>query len=76
MEVMEATATPPPVLNAAQTLLLQAFTGASSEREKDDIQALLLSYYRKRVDAHTGSVAWSNGRIQEALAAHDRTPYK
>jgi hypothetical protein len=66
----------PPLLNKAQTLLLQAFTGASSEREKDDIQALLLDYYRKRVDAHIGSVAWSSDRIQEALAAHDRTPYK
>ena len=48
----------------------------NSEQEKDDIQALLLDYYRKRVDVHASSVSFSDEKIEEILNSHARTPYK
>jgi len=63
-------------LNAAQILLLQAFSQIKSEEEKSDIQTLLLNYYRKRVDYQAGNIYLSNEKIEEILSSHSRTPYK
>ena len=63
-------------LNETQIILLQAFARIKSEEEKAEIQAMLLDYYRKRVDIHTNNISWSNEKIEEILNSHDRTPYK
>jgi len=72
---MEAIATNTP-LNETQIFLLQAFTQMRSEEEKADIQALLLDYYRKKVDAYASNFSFSNEKIEEILNSHYRTPYK
>jgi len=64
-----------PPLNAAQILLLQTFSQVNSEQEKNDIQALLLDYYRKRVDIQAKKFCFSNEKIDEILNSHCRTPY-
>jgi hypothetical protein len=56
--------------------LLQAFARIKSEEEKADIQAMLLDYYRKRVDFHANETSLSNEKIEEILNTHYRTPYK
>jgi len=63
-------------LNTAQVFLLQAFSQIKSEQEKEDIQALLLNYYKKRVDAQASQFHFSNEKIEEILNSHYRTPYK
>jgi len=63
-------------LNAAQLLLLQAFSQIKSEEEKSDIQTLLLNYYRNRVDNQASNIYLSNEKIEEILSSHSRTPYK
>ena len=62
--------------NETQILLLQAFSQIRSEEEKADIQALLLDYYRKRVDYQANNIFLSNEKIEEVLNSHYRTPYK
>ena len=62
--------------NETQILLLQAFSQIRSEEEKADIQALLLDYYRKRVDYQASNIFLSNEKIEEVLNSHYRTPYK
>ena len=63
-------------LNETQIFLLQAFAQMKSEEEKTDIQALLLDYYRRRVDAYASNFLLSNEKIEEILNSHYRTPYK
>ena len=63
-------------LNDSQILLLQTFAQIKSEQEKDDIQTLLLNYYRKRVDEQANQFHFSNEKIEEILNSHYRTPYK
>ena len=63
-------------LNETQIFLLQAFAQIKSEEEKTDIQAMLLDYYRKRVDSHASKISFSNEKIEEILNSHYRTPYK
>ena len=63
-------------LNETQIFLLQAFSQIRSEDERADIQALLLDYYRKRVDCQAKNISLSNEKIQEVLSSHYRTPYK
>jgi len=63
-------------LNETQILLLQSFSRIKSEEEKADIQAMLLDYYRKRVDSHANEISFSNEKIEEILNSHYRTPYK
>jgi len=72
---MEATIANAP-LNETQILLLQSFSRIKSEEEKADIQAMLLDYYRKRVDFHANEISFSNEKIEEILNSHYRTPYK
>jgi len=72
---MEATVVNEP-LNDTQIFLLQAFAKIKSEEEKTDIQALLLDYYRKRVDSHANEISFSNEKIEEILNSHYRIPYK
>ena len=72
---MEATVVNAP-LNETQILLLQSFSRIKSEEEKADIQAMLLDYYRKRVDFHANEISFSNEKIEEILNSHYRTPYK
>ncbi len=72
---MEAVLTHSP-LNDTQILLLQAFSRVKSEKEKSDIQAMLLDYYRKRVDFQASNISLSNEKIEEILNSHYRTPYK
>ena len=66
----------PSTINETQRLLLRTFSRINIEEERDDIQALLLEYYRKRVDAHANSVSFSNEEIEGILNSHARTPYK
>ena len=63
-------------LNSTQILLLQTFSQMKSEQEKEDIQTLLLNYYRKRVDEQAIQFHFSNEKIEEILHSHYRTPYK
>ena len=63
-------------LNETQVMLLNAFAGVKSEKEKIDIQTMLLNYYQKRVDAHNNTATLSNEQIEEVLNSHLRTPYK
>jgi len=63
-------------LNDVQIFLLQAFSQIKSEEEKTDIQALLLDYYRKRVDMGANDISFSDEKIEEILNSHFRTPYK
>jgi len=72
MEVIEAQSP----LNETQIFLLQAFSRIKSDEEKSDIQAMLLDYYRKRVDVHANDVSFSHEKIDEILKSHYRTPYK
>ena len=72
---MEATVANAP-FNETQILLLQAFAQMKSEEEKADIQAMLLYYYRKRVDFQASKISLSNDKINEILNSHYRTPYK
>ena len=46
------------------------------EEEKTDIQAILLDYYRKRVDAYAKDISLSGEEIENILSSHYRTPYK
>ena len=62
-------------LNETQILLLQSFSRMKSEEEKTDIQAILLDYYQKRVDAHANNISLSNEQIEGILNTHYRTPY-
>ena len=57
-------------LNETQILLLQSFSRIKSEEEKADIQAMLLDYYRKRVDSHANEISFSNEKIEEILNSH------
>jgi len=63
-------------LNETQIFLLQAFSQIKSEQEKSDIQAILLDYYRKRVDTYANTFSFTNEKIEEILNSHYRTPYK
>jgi len=63
-------------LNNTQIFLLQAFARIKSEEEKADIQAMLLDYYRKRVDIQANNISLSDEKIEEILNSHYRTPYK
>ena len=65
-----------PPLNAAQILLLQTFSQIKNEQEKDDVQALLLDYYQKKVDNQANQFHFSDEKIDEILNSHYRTPYK
>ena len=63
-------------LNETQIFLLQAFSRIKSDEEKADIQAILLDYYRKRVDSYANDISFSNEKLDEILNSHYRTPYK
>jgi hypothetical protein len=71
---MKATVQQP--LNDTQIFLLQAFSNVKSEQEKEDIQSLLLNYYRKKVDTQAKELHLSNEQIDEILSSHHRTAYK
>ena len=72
---MKATVANAP-FNETQIFLLQVFAQIKSEEEKADIQAMLLDYYRKKVDFHANEISLSNEKIEEILNSHYRTPYK
>ena len=63
-------------LNQAQILLVQAFSRIQSEQENEELQQILHDYYRKRVDAHTKSVSFTDEQIDKILHTHLRTSYK
>ena len=63
-------------LNETQILLLQAFSQIKTEEEKNEIQTMLLEYYRKRVDNYASNLSLSNEKIDEILNSHYRTKYK
>jgi hypothetical protein len=63
-------------LNESQIFLLQAFARMNSKEEKLDIQAMLLNYYRKRVDREASTTSFSDEKIEEILNSHYRTPYQ
>ena len=63
-------------LNETQIFLLQSFSRINSEKEKNDIQAILLDYYRKKVDAYANNISMSNEQIEDILTSHYRSPYK
>jgi hypothetical protein len=72
---MRATVSHSP-LNETQIFLLKAFSQINSEKEKADIQTMLLDYYRKNVDNHIKHNALSPEKIEEILNSHHRTPYQ
>jgi len=72
---MEAIVSDSP-LNETQIFLLQVFSRIKREEERDDIQALLLDYYRKKVDCQAKNISMSDEKIEEVLNSHYRTPYK
>jgi len=72
---MEASVVNTP-FNETQIFLLQVFAQIKSDEEKTDIQAMLLDYYRKRVDFHANEISLSNEKIEEILNSHYRTSYK
>ena len=72
---MEASVVNTP-FNETQIFLLQVFAQIKSDEEKTDIQAMLLDYYRKRVDFNANEISLSNEKIEEILNSHHRTPYK
>jgi hypothetical protein len=74
-KTMEATKSYQP-LNDTQIFLLQTFSSIKTEQEKNDIQSLLLDYYRKRVDRGAKEVHLSNEQIDEILNSHHRTAYR
>ena len=63
-------------LNETQIFLLQAFSQIKNEEEKTEIQAMLLDYYRKRVDLGANEISLNDDKIEEILNSHNRTPYK
>jgi len=63
-------------LNETQIFLLQAFSRIKNEEEKAEIQAMLLDYYRKKVDSQANNFSFDNEKIEEILNSHYRTPYK
>jgi hypothetical protein len=63
-------------LNETQVFLLQAFAHMRSEKEKTDIQEMLLDYYRKNVDDYASRISLTNEKIDEILNSHYRTPSK
>ena len=67
---METTGTNTP-LNEAQILLLQSFSRIKSEEEKTEIQALLLDYYRKKVDAYINNISLSEEEIEAILTSQN-----
>jgi hypothetical protein len=73
---MEATVVEHAPLNETQIFLLQSFSRINSEKEKTDIQAMLLDYYQKRVDTYAKTISLSNEQIEDILNAHYRTPYQ
>ena len=69
-----------PVLNPTQLFLLKVFATVESEEEMKDIQALLLDYIQKKVDAQADKL-WdelhlNNKKMDEMLNSHYRIPYK
>ena len=72
---MEASVVNTP-FNETQIFLLQVFAQIKSDEEKTDIQAMLLDYYRKRVDTYANNVSLSNDEIEDILNSHYRTPYR
>jgi Cu/Ag efflux protein CusF len=63
-------------LNKVQMLILRAFARSKSEKEANEIQALLLDYYQKKVDSHAKKITLSDEQTEEILNSHNRTPYK
>ncbi|MDR2362320.1 MAG: hypothetical protein LBD91_06280 [Prevotellaceae bacterium] len=63
-------------LNESQILLLQVFARIRSEEEKIDIQAMLLDYYRKRVDDEARKISLCDEKIEEILNSHYRSHYQ
>ena len=59
-------------LNETQIFLLQVFARIDSEEEREDIQAMLLDYYRKRVDAWANEISLSDEKTEEILSSHLR----
>jgi hypothetical protein len=67
---------PQSILNPTQLYLLQLFASQRQEKEKEEVQALLLDYYRKKVDAATDEF-WEthhldNAKMEEIMYGHDR----
>jgi hypothetical protein len=75
MKIMGAIAIKQP-FNETQILLMQTFASIKTEQEKNDIQSLLLDYYRKRVDKGAKEIHLSNEQIDEILNSHHRTAYR
>lgn len=67
-------------LNPAQLCLLEAFAGANSQEELDELTRLIRDYYARKLEDEL-EVLWEDGTLnQEKLddlrSQHLRTPYK
>lgn len=66
-------------LNAAQLNVLNLMAYISTEQEQQELQDLLLQFYRKKTDSLLLQFQKDNGITQQALDEwanqHERTPY-
>ncbi|MBP3788624.1 MAG: hypothetical protein J6I52_03300 [Prevotella sp.] len=66
-------------LNAAQLNVLNLMAYISTEQEQQELQDLLLQFYRKKTDSLLLQLQKDNGITQQTLDEwanqHERTPY-
>jgi len=66
-------------LNAAQLNVLSLMSYISTEQEQQELQDLLLQFYRKKTDSLLLQFQQENGITQQTLDdwadQHERTPY-
>ena len=77
---MRATINTHQPLNAVQNFVLQTFATAKTEKDREEITSLYLSYIQRRLDSETDN--WweennmTNEKLEEILNTHHRTPYQ
>lgn len=67
-------------LNQAQLCLLEAFAGARSEEEVNELTQVIRDYYARKLEDELERL-WDNGtldqqKLDELRGQHLRTPYK
>lgn len=67
-------------LNQAQLCLLEAFAGACSEEEVNELTRVIRDYYARKLEDELERL-WDNGtldqqKLDELRGQHLRTPYK
>lgn len=67
-------------LNPAQLCLLEAFAGAESQEELNELTSLIRNYYAQKLEDELENL-WEDGtlnqqKLDELRPQHLRTPYK